>query len=1268
MSITMLKDGGGNNLSSGTVAIHAALVPSPTGAAIVYFGVQGTAWSYDPNTPQTAPKQLTTQPGEWAFCASHAFLQDGRWVITGGVFDNLMNQDVDHHGPHHDSGERRCSMFSPLAGRFDPIRDLCFQPDAAYGGGRWYPTTLSLANGEVLAVAGHPFAGTRSNNPAYEQGQPDPDNPPQFLYDTTGADNYQFPPGDGPRHNNNTPERYSPGQDKWTLMVADSTSHDDHAQDEYPRLHLGPSGHVFFSTIAKNDLRFYDPYTGKYGVGSVQPGDADYHRGSAFSSVVLPVLPGDNDNIWVLACGSIKTQKANIANSQPVWENAGSPPLGKQRVNCSAVLLPTGSVFLTGGELDKQHYPEANSPDPLPTIPPAELYIPPIDWAAGQYTSGTGQWKSIDTPGVGRGYHSVALLQPDGRVWIAGSTWSNWTQNEHRMEVYSPPYIVPGRIEITKAPPSASYGSWFPVELSSNAKISRVVLMRCGSATHSFDADQRCVVCHFSQNGDTLSVMAPEGPGLAPPGHYMLFVLDSTMIDGHGRPCVRAPLLRLCDQECTPVNNRSTFSKLEVDAIKENKKAVFPDAIWLFLENYRPHEAGFPSNPVVSLTWDSPTGQTVDSATFSLIAKNPWMEDATLPPDIAQRFTFRYDVQVHESVYASVNVERDLVVHWTFEHFTCTTQLRLTTKANPFMSDVQGGNPHWLSTDLRVFKVQAGATPPAGAPALGNNEAPLDYLASTLTSFNAGINDNAHPFLKLATDQTESSIELRTTVDKAAVYNFAIAKVRYLAQGQNAEQVRVFFRMFNTVGTMLEFDSEGTYFRHGDGPGAVPLTGHVGPAIISLPFFEQARVTPSASMIDQPPDTARTLVAGGNKETTAYFGAWLDVNQDSVHIPPLWFNNGPYSGALPPTAPDSIKALVRNYHQCLVAEIHFGDDPIPDAATGDGKPPGTPANNDNLSQRNLAWVSVGNPGSAATRSAQTTFMARPSGKMPSSSLMPVTIVPRGQILRTMRTRRHGPDELVFDGSKLPKGSRIIAYMPDVDVNEILALAQRRSSPIRFAPLDEHTLAFEPGPVAFMPLPGGRTSPIAGLLSLELPPGIKAGEQYQLVVHQVSGSKRRVTGSFQVNLPVAHEPELLDDERIKLSILRWIATRIPNGDVWQPIFVRYLGEIADRVRGFGGDPDLIRPSSNGNPNGEGDGESERDAAVRGHVAEVVYDCAGHFIGFVLCHCDQRRHFKCCGSAVERVLLRACDEQQELLVRFDRKNPDRMTGLSLLGECC
>ena len=58
--------------------------------------------------------------------------------------------------------------------------------------------------------------------------------------------------------------------------------------------------------------------------------------------------------------------------------------------------------------------------------------------------------------------------------------------------------------------------------------ISSAVLVRPDAVTHAFDMDQRLVGLSFTLDGDVLNVTAPPNGNIAPPGYYMLFILNSS--------------------------------------------------------------------------------------------------------------------------------------------------------------------------------------------------------------------------------------------------------------------------------------------------------------------------------------------------------------------------------------------------------------------------------------------------------------------------------------------------------------------------------------------------------------------------------------------------------------------------------------------------------------------------------------------------------------------------------------------------------------------
>jgi hypothetical protein len=143
---------------------------------------------------------------------------------------------------------------------------------------------------------------------------------------------------------------------------------------------------------------------------------------------------------------------------------------------------------------------------------------------------------------VPRFYHATALLLPDGRVLSAGGGRFGGTAIDDQLsaEIYSPPYLFKGpRPVITSAPAQIAYNTSFSIAISSAAGIDSVALLRLGSVTHHFNANQRYLSLAFTMVGSGLNVLAPADANTAPPGHYMVFIIDT-----NGVPSVAA-ILRL---------------------------------------------------------------------------------------------------------------------------------------------------------------------------------------------------------------------------------------------------------------------------------------------------------------------------------------------------------------------------------------------------------------------------------------------------------------------------------------------------------------------------------------------------------------------------------------------------------------------------------------------------------------------------------------------------------------------------------------------------
>ncbi|MEL6125571.1 MAG: galactose oxidase early set domain-containing protein, partial [Pseudomonadota bacterium] len=1125
--------------STETVAIHAALLPTGQAGQIMCMGdwvghrPVSTAFTYwqiydidqddivinaDLSTDLEA--EGLTAPDTNAFCCGQAWLADGRWLCAGGTVG--FSQEGHHAAAEHYDGERACWIFQPQEGTWVSTTDLNFHPGGTdTGGGRWYPTLVTLGDGQIWATAGHPNAD----------------------------DTYQL------RHNNNTPERYLPGSATWVLMNNDITAPHEENTDSYPRYRLMPDGWLFCDTLGNEGTkRFFDP------IGSVWGGpDVDtsalpgyYNRGSAGTSVLLPLQP-PNYQPRVLAANSPTDRFFRIdpAADNPTWTTTAprqGPAAGENRENGCAVLLPTGEVLLVGG------WPR-DTDDTLSTSTRfPELYRSGIDWSTGLY-SGSDSWGTLDDPDdeatIPRGYHFTAVLMPNGSVFTAGSTASGEFNAELGIEIYDPSYVGQARPTLSSAPHVINYNRSYSVQVSGT--ISRVALMRCGSMTHGFDSDQRYVGVTFEQNGNTVEFTSPPHGNIAPPGPYMLWVIDD-----NGRPCEQAAFVRLAPLDCEIGLERNTFSLLEVEAMlsePDDGLAVFHEAIFFHFDGFRAAELGVPgSEPTVELFVGASPGSAPEGMSMRLSSTN--FESGTPHPDRAQRFTFRYDVRfANLDAFGFGGTDRTLTVRATLGGETCVGQLRLMKARNPYMLD---GDPHWLSRDLRVFSIKPGEH--VGTTQFTLGDSPESFLERLLTDFEAEAETEEHPFEdQLRTGQQASALELATTLDGDPVYNFAIAKVRYRALSTPASDVRVIFRLFNTVGPALEWTSGTTYRREIKGAngrdtvGLLGMTGGSQGEIVSIPFFATPRYTPSQSARDQEdPLNRRDVAAMGATESTAYFGCWLDINQDEHHFPYYPNGDGPYQED--PLAGGPLRSVfdsIRNYHQCLVAEIYYEEDPI---NFGD-----TPGASDNLSQRNLVLETSSTPGNAASRTIHSTMMIQPS-KTAAVALAATTAA----------AGRLRPDELIIWWHTLPEGTEIDLYIPSIEADRILAMAGLRPNGNPLQKIDAHTLRASYGDVTFIPIPGGLNKPIPCLISIRLPSGVTAGDTHRAVVQQIAGRSRLILGGIEFRIPVDHAPNFLDHEIRKLSILRAIQLKMDKNDRWWPVFERYLEGIAGRVDGLGGD--------------------------------------------------------------------------------------------------
>jgi hypothetical protein len=129
------------------------------------------------------------------------------------------------------------------------------------------------------------------------------------------------------------------------------------------------------------------------------------------------------------------------------------------------------------------------------------------------------------------------LLLPDGRVLHAGGGDGGGTVENLNYELYSPPYLFRGaRPVVSGATPDAvAYGQSLVVETPDGAGITKVAFIRSGSVTHALDWGSRLVPLSFSQVTGGLAVTIPASRMTAPPGPYMLFLVNGNGVPSVGR-------------------------------------------------------------------------------------------------------------------------------------------------------------------------------------------------------------------------------------------------------------------------------------------------------------------------------------------------------------------------------------------------------------------------------------------------------------------------------------------------------------------------------------------------------------------------------------------------------------------------------------------------------------------------------------------------------------------------------------------------------------
>lgn len=713
--------------------------------------------------------------------------------------------------------------------------------------------------------------------------------------------------------------------------------------------------------------------------------------------------------------------------------------------------------------------------------------------------------------------------------------------------------------------------------------------------------------------------------------------------------------------------DKDTFGRDEVQDAIATSGGTFPKAFWVVVD-------GFSKDSFAALhaSVPVPTGSLANLPGVT-ISQNPQIDyESGVPANAQQRIRVGFDMtfataslsQFPASGSQTYALNAFLATDGNHVQASDSTALfELVAGADPYFTNIDPGqgNVFYLSQDLRVFTATPGKNPQPvmGGPTFGadSTTGAFAYIQDLLTWLNTNFSDptGTDPFAgvlpgqggALTGDSSVSPFTIDFTppfnIQVHANYNFAVARVRLRGPAGTAgaaDNARVFFRLWSTQTADTDYQTGSTYPSTLDAA-SLPASPLVGVDHHTLPFFASGDLGSNSDYGAGGANTRDISVPAGAHSVWAYFGCFLNI-YDQANV----IDGKPVQGWLNGT------------HHCLVAQIVYDGAPVIAGSS--------PEASDKLAQRNLQVTRSDNPGAAAAHRIPQTFDIRPSA---TSTQLPV-------------------DELMIDWGRIPAGSTASIDWPQLPAADVVALASSLYGRHGLTATGAHTIGCQvTGGVTYVPIPRAAGDNFAGLLTVDLPPTVVAGQEFDVVVRRVAvrnlprleledaaepaaaglknrGPWRRVVGTFQVKIPVATAATMLGPEEDTLAILRWRLGQIAASDRWHPVLTRYVELIAERVAGLGGDPSQIPPS----PLGAEHGRRRRCddvVAVSGRVATVRFDCHGDLECIVLEDCCEEHTFRTREARIGDLALRAARDHLTVTVTAFAWDPSRIKQISIHG---
>jgi galactose oxidase len=397
------------------------------------------------------------------FCSGHTLMADGRVMVSGGHKADDEGLDVTNI--------------------FDPVSETWASGLPKMAKGRWYPTVTTLADGRMITVAGRDSSSRTVLIPEIWENS-------RWVQLPGASYNLPYYPRDFVAPNGRLFEAGERIKSRWLDVDATSTT-----------------GRGRWYTVS--GFAHVWPYNRDYGSAVMyEAGKVLYAGGGGY------LTWGSPDPKWGTPTPTAEIIDLNA--SAPKWTKTDDMHYARRHLN--ATILPDGQVLVTGG----------TSAGGFNTLSGAVH-------AAEVWNPATGHWTVLASNTIDRGYHSVSLLMPDGTV-LHGAGGDAAVPNgggaqyprQTNHEIFRPPYLFKGvRPTITSVSPTTiGYNQKLTITTPNAGQITGVRWIRLGSVTHAFDASQRANTLGFTHTSTQLQVTTPLRNRLAPPGYYLVFVLN----------------------------------------------------------------------------------------------------------------------------------------------------------------------------------------------------------------------------------------------------------------------------------------------------------------------------------------------------------------------------------------------------------------------------------------------------------------------------------------------------------------------------------------------------------------------------------------------------------------------------------------------------------------------------------------------------------------------------------------------------------------------